>query len=93
MEGVELLISVKKWNVTGFDGFVYIVGQIIMFRSGKNIDKALSLLGCFGFVDNMISEGIYVCQPRDGYLRPHDFVDYVQAWRSRSQWRAGCCRL
>lgn len=93
MEGVALLISARDWRATGFGGFVHIVGQNVLVKGGQNIEKALSLLGCFGFASYMISERVYACQPRDGHLGPHDFVDCVQAWRSKSQWRADYCHL
>ncbi|TLS20820.1 uncharacterized protein PpBr36_10971, partial [Pyricularia pennisetigena] len=36
---------------------------------------------------------VHLCRPSDMYLGPDAFVYHVQAWRSRSQRRAGCCRL
>lgn len=61
MEGVALFISVRDWRTTGFGGFVHIVGQNMLVKGGQNIKKALSLFGCFGFANYIISERVYAC--------------------------------
>lgn len=92
VEGLEMLVSAREWKSTGFGGLIHLVRQSVVVIGGQDKQKALSLLGCFGFVCDVISKGIYLCQPCDK-LGPHNFVNRVQTWRSRSRRRAGCYRL
>lgn len=92
VEGLEMLVSAREWKSTGLGGFIHVVRQSVVVVGGQDKEKGLSLLRCFGFVCDVISKGIYLCQPCDK-LGPHNFVNRVQAWRSRSRHRAVCYRL
>lgn len=93
VDGLELLVSTREWKNTGFGGLIHLVRQSVVVIGDQNKEKALSLLGYFGFVCDVTSEEVHLCRPSDMYLGPDAFVYHVQAWRSRSQRRAGCCRL